>query len=414
MDLQDRGALWRYLIGATAARTGDELARPALVLAGLAATGSASAGPSLLAGLTIAAAIGGPALGVLLDRSRRPGVVLALALGGYATALAAVVVSLGTLPLAVALVPAVMGGLLASALSGGWAAQLPCVVPASGLRRATSLDALTFDLAGLAGPVIAGAVALVAGASASVAVAVGLVVLSLPAALSLPARGPATGPPTRAARSVRADLVAGVRAIVRRGPLARATATSTVSYLGVGLFTACLPLLGAEVFGAAAYGAILLSGVAAAALVTNAVLARFPHLAAPDTVLWASTLVLAAALFLAATGVPALLVAAVLVAGVGDGPQLAALFAVRHREAPAHLRAQVFTTGAGVKLGGFAVGAAVAVPAAEWSLPGALVLGAGFEVLAVLTFVLTGGPVPALSRGDRGSSRTSDGRTARR
>ena len=54
------------------------------------------------------------------------------------------------------------------------------------------------------------------------------------------------------------------------------------------------------------------------------------------------------------------MIAAVAIAGVADGPQLAAIFAVRHRETPQRLRGQVFTTAASLKITAGAVGAAVA------------------------------------------------------
>jgi len=53
-----------------------------------------------------------------------------------------------------------------------------------------------------------------------------------------------------------------------------------------------------------------------------------------------------------------LAVAAALVAGVAEGPQLAAVFQVRHREAPEALRTQLFTTAASVKMSAFALGSA--------------------------------------------------------
>ncbi len=100
----------------------------------------------------------------------------------------------------------------------------------------------------------------------------------------------------------------------------------------------------------------------------NAVLARFPGAATPDTVIRVGALVQAAAPALAATGRPAVLVVAALVLGIGEGPQLTALFAVRHREAPVHLRGQIFTTGASLKITAFALGVAAAGPLATWSL----------------------------------------------
>ncbi|WP_445401735.1 hypothetical protein ACSMX9_09990 [Streptomyces sp. LE64] len=85
-------------------------------------------------------------------------------------------------------------------------------------------------------------------------------------------------------------------------------------------------------------------------------------------------------------GQPAVLVAALFLAGFGEGPQLAALFAIRHREAPERLRSQVFTTGASLKVTGFALGAAAAGPVAAWSLPGALALAAATAFLAAGLF----------------------------
>ncbi|MER6915637.1 hypothetical protein ABT354_28530 [Streptomyces sp. NPDC000594] len=122
------------------------------------------------------------------------------------------------------------------------------------------------------------------------------------------------------------------------------------------------------------------------ALAANALIARRPAPFRPDTVLVAGAAVLALACLLAAAaprlGPPALLLAAVLL-GLAEGPQLTAVFAIRHREAPAGLRGQVFTTGASLKLTGFAAGAALAGQLAPWSPTGALLAAAGIHLLAV-------------------------------
>ncbi|UCM91289.1 MFS transporter [Streptomyces marincola] len=383
--MPDRCPTVAYFAGAVAARTGDETAGPALLLAAFAATGSTAGASFLLAGMTAAAAAGGPLLGALLDRRRRPGRLLALALLGHAAGLGAVVAGLGRLPFAAVMAVAVLTGLLGPALSGGWTAQLPRPAARGRLARVNALDAMTFHLAGLAGPALAGGTAHVLGAPAAVAVAAALIGLAAPAAWSLaPRPGRArNGPGT----SVAGDLAAGLRAIVRRPRLARATLSSVVSCAAQGVLVACLPLLGERVLGDAGRGAALLSCSAAAALLAGALLARFPGRVAPDTLVWAGALVQAAALALAASGRPDLLIAAVLVAGLGEGPQLIGLFAVRHREAPDHLRGQVFTTGASLKIAGFAIGAALAGPVAARSLPGALGSGAVLSVLAALAFL---------------------------
>ncbi|MGW1762213.1 MFS transporter [Streptomyces mirabilis] len=382
--MEKRYSLRLYLAGAVAARAGDEMSGPALMLTGFALSGSSTDASSLLAGITISAAVGGPVLGALLDRAGRPGRLLAVALVLYAAGLGMILLGLGRTPFAVIILIAVVTGLLGPALSGGWTAQLPRMVLGDHLPRANTLDAMTFSVASLAGPALAGGVAEALGAPTAVVVSVGLIALALPAAWMLPSLpGRARGARTT---SLISDLAGGMRVIFGRPSLARATLTSVVSCIAQGMLTACIPLLGERVLGGAGRGAVLLSCAAISALVANAVLARFPPSAAPDTIIWASALVQAAALALATWRQPVVLVVAVLIAGIGEGPQLAALFAIRHREAPEHLRAQIFTTGASLKVTGFALGAAVAGPVVTRSLPGALALAASAAVLAALAF----------------------------
>ncbi|WP_309057646.1 MFS transporter [Streptomyces sp.] len=381
-----RYGLWVHLGGALTARVGDEMSGPALLLAGLALTGTAAEASALLAGIAAAAALGGPALGPFLDRVDRPGRLLAGALAGYAAGLVLVAGALGRLPFAAILAVAVCTGLAGPALSAGWTAQLPRAAgDGEGLDRANALDAMTFCAAGLAGPVLAGGAAELLGAPAAVVLSAVLVALALPAAWVLPARSTgARHPRPASAATVPASVV---RAVAGRPALARATLSSVVCAVAQGIVTVCVPLLGARVLGGSGRGAMLLSCTALTALAATAVLARFPRVLSPGTVMWASALVLAGSSALALCPHPAALVTAFLVAGVGEGPQLAALFAIRHREAPEGLRGRVFTTGASLKITGFALGAAVGGPLASWSLAGALVAAAGVSVLAAVVFL---------------------------
>ncbi|MFF8510545.1 MFS transporter [Streptomyces sp. NPDC015492] len=381
-----RYSLPGYLAGAVAARAGDEMSGPALMLTGFALTGSSGDAASLLAAITVAAAVGGPLLGALLDRAGRPGRLLAAALLLYALGLGATLLGLGRLPFPLTLLIAVLTGLWGPALSGGWTAQLPGVVPGDRLPRANALDAMTFSAASLAGPALAGVVAETAGAPAAVVAAAALVATALPAAWLLPSRP--VGPRGVRGTSVREDLAAGLRVIVDRRPLLGATLASVVTCVAQGMLAACLPLLGERVLGGAGRGALLLSCAAVSALAATAVLARFPRVTAPDVIVRAGALVQAGALLLAASGRPVPLVAAVLLVGIGEGPQLAALFTVRHRESPEHLRGQIFTTGASLKITGFAVGAALAGPVVTRSPTATLVLGAGVAVAAALVHLL--------------------------
>ena len=140
--MPQRHALFRYTAGALVARVGDEMSGPAVLLLGAAATGSVATGAALLAGLTATAALGGPLVGAALDRAARPGRLLAAALVGYAAGLALVTVALGRVPLPLVVGTALVTGLLGPALSGGWTAQLPRVVPAERLARASTWDAV--------------------------------------------------------------------------------------------------------------------------------------------------------------------------------------------------------------------------------------------------------------------------------
>lgn len=386
-------SLHLYLGGAVVARAGDEMSGPALLLAGYAMAGSTIEASSLLAGITISAAVGGPVLGALLDRAARPGRLLAWALLLYAMGLAVLLAGLGRIPFAVTILIAVVTGLFGPALSGGWTAQLPRVMLGDHLPRANALDAMTFSVASLAGPALAGGVAEAWGAPSAVVACVVLISLALPAAWMLPVRPDRSASPAhpvrvrgRQATSVITDVAAGMRTIVSRPALARATLSSVVSCVATGMLTACIPLLGERVLGGAGRGAMLLSCAAVSALLANAALVRFPRSVTPDTMIWVGALLQAVALALATTGSPVVLIAAVLIAGAGEGPQLAALFAIRHRESPERLRGQIFTTGASLKITGFALGAVIAGPLVPWSLPGTLALAASVAALAALSF----------------------------
>src|SRR5690242_20336105 len=425
-----------YLAGATAARAGDEMSGPALLLLGFAVTGRPAAGSGLLASLMIAGAAGGPVFGALLDRSRRPDRVLAWALGGYALGITVVQAVLGRLP-APAVVPvALAAGLFSPAVAGGWTAQLPRVVTGRELDRGSALDALTYTAASLAGPALAAAVAAGLGARPAVLTAAVLVALAIPAACSLSRYRPGPPPPTghqqadtpqrrpgQADRrlALHRQMAEGFAVIVTRRPLLRATVTSAVSYAGLGMLLVCCPVLGAERLGAAARGALLISAMAAASLAANALLARRagrdstnrdsasrdgPGRA--DALVLGSTLVMGASMAAAAVAPGWLTLAAVALTGAGEGPQLTALFAIRHRETPARMRGQVYTTAASLKIAGLAAGAALGGPLAGHSVTTCLLVAAGIELLAAASGLLAG---TSRERRPPGSARTGAART---
>ncbi|WP_240519265.1 MFS transporter [Amycolatopsis antarctica] len=379
-----RVTLFGYLIGAGCARTGDELSAPALLLLGLTMTGSPAAASALLAALTIAAAAGGPVLGAYLDASRHPGRTLAFVLAGYSAGLAAILLALPTLPLPAVLALAALTGLANPAVAGGWTAQLPAVLGDRTPARGQAMDAMTFGLAALLGPALAGLVGGLTGGSSAMMLAAALVAGALPAARALPRRA---SPPV--AVPLRTRLREGFGVVLTRRPLLRATVTSMISYTGIGMAMVCYPLLGQAHLGGAGHGTALLAVVAGAGMAANAVLARRPPACGPDRLLLATTLVIATGLAVtAATGEVVALVAGAALTGLGEGPQLTALFGVRHREAPESARAQVFTTAASLKIAAFAAGVALAGPLASASPAHCLAAAACAQLLAAGAYLL--------------------------
>ena len=72
--------------------------------------------------------------------------------------------------------------------------------------------------------------------------------------------------------------------------------------------------------------------------------------------------------------------------------KLTALFAVRHREAPDHMRGQIYTTAASLKIAGMAAGAAIAGPLAGRSVTACLLVAAATELCAAAAYLLAGAP----------------------
>ena len=79
--MSPRRNLISYLATATLARAATESTGPALLLTSIAVLGNGASGSYLVASLTGAAAIGGPVVGAVLDRSRRPPLAFAGAIG---------------------------------------------------------------------------------------------------------------------------------------------------------------------------------------------------------------------------------------------------------------------------------------------------------------------------------------------
>lgn len=365
-------------LGALVSRSGDEMAATAILLFALVA---GAEGGTIVGAMSLMAAIGGPLLGVVLDRSRS-NVPFVLYLVCCAAAVALVGVAIGWGAHLLAILLAAVAGLFVPAVSAGWSTILRDPDPERS-RRLSVVDAATYSVSALGGPALAGAIYLVAGEVAALGTAVALIAAG---AIFAPFahRRPEPVPDTVLRHPLR-DILDGVLEIGRNPRLRSATVATCLAFGGFGMLVVEIPLIGAERLGDAGYGPMLLAVVAGSALAANAVVDRIGALRRPHVVLTVASALMGVGILLFAPDLtPVGAIVAAVVFGLGDGPQLSSIIHIRHRESPAHLRAQIFTTGASLKIASWGLGAILAAALGGLGITGVLVIAAGIHVVAAL------------------------------
>jgi len=299
----------------------------------------------------------------------------------------------GRAPAGLVLAVGAAGGCCAPLVTGGLTGLLRDLVPDGARNRAYSLDAMSYNAAGICGPVVAGllvtgfgpvpATLTVAGS----AIVGGLVLCTLPIAAREPGRGGDRRP----------SMLGGVVTVWRDPVLRSVTAATSVGMLGDGALPLVAALLAVHYHAGYAAGA-LLSAVAAGALVGALAYARRPVGAdRPARVVMVGLVAGGLPLLLVpVTGNVAVSIALFAVSGFFVGPQVSALFASRDQHAPAEFHTQIFTFGAGLKITSAALGAALAGVVAS--------KGAGGETLVLAVagcHIVAGGIGALLLRGRR-------------
>ncbi|GIM94288.1 MFS transporter [Paractinoplanes toevensis] len=384
--------LARYVGTAVCARLADEGARVAVLLLAIERTGRPGTGGLLVAALMVPHVLAAPIVGALADVVRRRRLFYLAIFVAYAALLAGVTPLVGrNAPAAAAML--LVAGCGAPLLIGGLTSLLgelvrdtaaPDAGAARRLQRAFGLDVSSYSMAGIGGPALAAALAVVIGAAWALVALAGLVVLGGLLLATLPLR-------TRATAARMADPLAGLRLMVRDRELGAVTLGSVLKETGIGALPVVAALLAVRA-GDTAYTGVVLSVAAAGGLAGSLLTTVFPIRRRSPLVV----VVLGAAgtgltfLLLAVVphGWPALVLFAV--AGALGAPLVVAVFAVRDRAAPPELRTQVFTLGAGLKVTGAALGAAVAGLAAPAGAVVLLLGIAGCQLLAVLATLLVG------------------------
>ncbi|MFD0555532.1 MFS transporter [Stackebrandtia endophytica] len=299
----------------------------------------------------------GAAGGAIGSRIRRPARFHAIVLIGFATAIAALTTLVGRVPLPVALTIAVIGGSGGPVVAGGLSSLVAASLPDTAHGRGYAWDAATYNAASVVGPAVVAAVATLFSASTS-----GYLLAAAATGAGVLIFGVSTRPVDHNDRTPAfgTDLVSGFVTVWRRPVLRAVTAASCLAYLGLGGLT-ITAVLAARQWGSATQGGLLMTCFAVGATAGALGLARRPVPIAPQWLAALSLLITGIGLAGAAAATSVIPAGAFfLLAGLGDGPLLGATFHVRATHTTPRDRAQVFTTGAALKISAAALGAAVA------------------------------------------------------
>jgi hypothetical protein len=377
------GALARYVVAATLARTSDGGAVVAIVL--LVTT---SGGPVWLAGLLGACVTAphllGPFVARRLDTAEDGRTVVAWSAVVHALTLAGAVLLFPVTPAVVPAVLLIASGLLGPMLTGGISSRLPQIAGPElrQQRRAQGWDVATYGIGGTVGPAVVAALA--AWASPSVAA------LSL-AAGALIAAAFIRLLPAQPAPSTVGDVprpTATLRLMIATPQLRRTLVLTVV----VACSVAALPVT--------AGGAAAALGIdsASAAMLTAAyglggLAGSFAVMAAPlrgdadRSMTWLAALVAIGLLASAVAPGFALAAASYAVVGGLNAFFFAATLAARSEYAPATARAQVFVWVGALKITAGAIGTAMAGALVATSAAGPLIVAALLSATAVVASI---------------------------
>jgi predicted MFS family arabinose efflux permease len=369
----------KFLSAATLARVSDEMFSVGVVLLVLERTDSAGLAGAAVAAITLPSLISGPLLGAWLDLTGRRRTLMVIDQLVIACVLVALVVLVGHAPAWVIPLVVLPAGITYPLSFGGFTSMIPALVPGELLPPANAVETTSFNAALVVGPALAGTLSAVVGPEAPLLVEAGLALAALALIVRIPGLD---APPERTEERTLGSIAAdGLRQIALVPQLRGVTAAAAIGLGGLGLLTVAFPLFAVEHLGversAAGYmWAAFAVGSTLGALSLVRIQRRFP----PERIVLTGYAIFGLLMLSwPLAGSLAVFLALVSLAALVDGPALAAQFAVRQRYVPPSLYGQVFTTAVGLKVGSFALGAALA---------GAVVTGLGSAEALVMAATL--------------------------
>ncbi len=382
-------SLLHYIVAAILVRGADAGAGVGLVL--LASANSSLSNPPLV-GAMLAAALTAPhVLGPLtarfLDKAVDQRKVLALAAVLYGIFIVLTAYTVGRIVLVVPIVLAACAGLCGPLLTGGLSSVLAGLVSGEEQqqRRAESWDALTYGISGTLGPAI---VALIATAfiplialmllSAGV-IAAAVCILFLP----LQPRTPVEPSQASSGQGI-------LRVMFNTGPLRRAVLVMMAAALPGGAISVLAVSFASEQLGQSSSGGLLVAAFGLGNLAGSLWITVFPLKGEPERNMLKYTLLVATGFIVCslATYTYTTLLIALALAGAANAPFFAATLGVRSRYSPDHVRGQVFTGMAGLKIASSSAGTALAGLFIVWGASWLLLAGGIIVAIAYVAALM--------------------------
>jgi MFS family permease len=391
-----RAAAARYLVGAIPSRVVTNGVSVALALVAAVRLDDVAVAGVLIALLNAPSVVAAPVIGAVMDAVRAP---KRLMLAGAAVIAAALALTafVGTVPIALVSVALVLAGCAVPIFIGGLSAWVDEAMPGDH-ARGFAVDALSYNIAGIAGPGIVAAISALLGPTGALLVLAALMLVGglLLQLLPITGRGGSLHP--RA-------LLDGIRTassyMIRHGPLARVAAAGTIVILGAGAMPLLVVLLAVhrglpESAGGLLLTAFAIGGIAGALACTTRPVTRWIDRFPAARVMAAGFAATGLLTIVAALSGSFALTAVVLgIAGLFDAPGVAAMQRLRLEESPPAVRGQVFVVAAGLRVGAGAL-AAVLAGALSGLDPVLLMALSGLPWLAAYPILLAGRRLPLL------------------
>ena len=346
-----------YLASATPLRLAMGGATVAIPILAVEELNDIATGGLLVAASLAPAVIAAPLVGAVLDRTRQPRTMMAIA--GAVSALGlGLGALLGVIPTALVALALCAAGAAGPFFMGGLSSFVTEEIP--GERRAYALDALSYNLGSVGGPAIVAAATALGSARIAMLAMAAAALVGVAGTLATRLR-----PRPAQNRSIWRTMGAGLRHIALHRPLAVVTTSGTLSQLGGGALSVAAVVLALERVGDADDGALLVSAFAIGGLVGALATAARPGRLRPELSMGLGFAVIGLLTLAAAVdwGFAWTLILIGL-SGLFTASSSAAMLLLRKQQSPAPLRGQVFTVGAGLRATAAAGGAALAAAAA--------------------------------------------------